>query len=331
MALIFLISSLLLIVSTVAVERVILPDGDRAYLIEMLTTTYNEISTDRAQEIVYELENFYTGIRYNIGADCGPPKEIDKAFHLHIINTRSYAAFSEATFGYFLHHSPFWSAHPPSSDLRERCSNQASKFRHHGIPIVYECLWTPPACATDRTDFENSNPLWSVFDKANVLLNDLRSKKHILSSQLDKMMPKWEKVQLAYLYFIPKPHKAGTPLRPILSSMNMPTTRISKFLDELIPPIFDKLARSTRIIHGVDSIHRLEAYAANGYLKQKTYLCTFDITDLYTMLPQEKSLDILIPSTERRVRRRVSSRSSFVCSFVRMFVRPIEKQIYKLT
>ncbi|CAF4936542.1 unnamed protein product, partial [Rotaria socialis] len=36
------------------------------------------------------------------------------------------------------------------------------------------------------------------------------------------------------------------------------------------------------------------ACTKNGYLKPKTYLCTFDITDLYTMLPQEESLDILI-------------------------------------
>ncbi|CAM4791847.1 unnamed protein product, partial [Rotaria magnacalcarata] len=140
----------------------------------------------------------------------------------------------------------------------------------------------------------NSNPLWSVFDEVILLLNDLRSKKYILSWQLDKMMPKREKIQLAYLYFIPKPHKPGTPLRPIVSSMNMPTTGISKFLDKLIRLIFDKHARSTTIIDGVDLIHRLEAYTTNGYLKPKTYLCTFDITDLYTMLPQKESLHILI-------------------------------------
>ncbi|CAF3765213.1 unnamed protein product [Rotaria socialis] len=102
------------------------------------------------------------------------------------------------------------------------------------------------------------------------------------------MMPKREKVQLTYLYFIPKPHKAGTPLRPIVLSMSMPTTGISKFLDKLIRPIFDKHARSITIIDGVDLIHRLEAYTTNGHLIPKTYLY------LYTMLPQEESLDILI-------------------------------------
>ncbi len=75
--------------------------------------------------------------------------------------------------------------------------------------------------------------------------------------------------------------------------MNTPTTGISKFLDKLLRPLFDKHVRSTTIIDGVDLIRRLETYIENDYLKPTTYLCTFDITDLYTMLPQEESLDVL--------------------------------------
>jgi hypothetical protein len=55
-------------------------------------------------------------------------------------------------------------------------------------------------------ELEN-DPLWSVFDKAVRLLNDLRSKDHIRAWQLNEMMPKRDKIALAYLYFIPKPHK----------------------------------------------------------------------------------------------------------------------------
>jgi hypothetical protein len=46
-----------------------------------------------------------------------------------------------------------------------------------------------------------------IFDKVVHLLNNPRSKDHIRAWQLNKMMPKREKVALAYLYFIPKPHK----------------------------------------------------------------------------------------------------------------------------
>jgi hypothetical protein len=78
-----------------------------------------------------------------------------------------------------------------------------------------------------------------------------------------------------------------------MSSINTPTTGISKLLDQLIRSLFDKHVRSTTIIDGVDLIRRLEAYVENGYLKPTTQLCTFDITDLYTMLPQQESLNIL--------------------------------------
>lgn len=75
--------------------------------------------------------------------------------------------------------------------------------------------------------------------------------------------------------------------------MYTPTTGISKFLDQLLRPLFDKHVRSTTIIDGVDLIRRLDIYVEDGCLKPTTQFCTFDITDLYTMLPQEESIDIL--------------------------------------
>jgi hypothetical protein len=54
-----------------------------------------------------------------------------------------------------------------------------------------------------------SDPLWTIFDKVAHLLNNLRLKKQIMARQLREMMPKREKVELAYLYFIPKPHKVN--------------------------------------------------------------------------------------------------------------------------
>ncbi|CAF2756381.1 unnamed protein product [Rotaria sp. Silwood2] len=87
--------------------------------------------------------------------------------------------------------------------------------------------------------------------------------------------------------------KPGTPLRPIVSGMNSPTIKISKMLDELIRPLFDQYVKQTTIIYGVHLIRQLEKYINLGLLKATTYLYTFDITDLYTMLPQEGSISIL--------------------------------------
>lgn len=54
-----------------------------------------------------------------------------------------------------------------------------------------------------------TNPLPIVYDKVVHLLYDLRTKRHIKAGQYNEMMPKQEEIELAYLYFLPKPHKVN--------------------------------------------------------------------------------------------------------------------------
>ena len=75
--------------------------------------------------------------------------------------------------------------------------------------------------------------------------------------------------------------------------MNAPTTPISHFLDKLLRPLFDLHVKDTRIVNGLGLIHRLHKYERDVHLKPTTIICTFDITDLYTMLPQEESLETI--------------------------------------
>ena len=81
---------------------------------------------------------------------------------------------------------------------------------HLGHAADYECKVEAYRQKTRAYVELASDPLWTVFDKVVHLLNDLRSKNHIRVWQLDKMMPKREYVTLAYLYFIPKPHKVSS-------------------------------------------------------------------------------------------------------------------------
>ena len=64
-------------------------------------------------------------------------------------------------------------------------------------------------------------------------------------------------------------------------------------MDQLLRPLFDLYVAQTRIINGLDLIRRVNKYTNDGYLHPTTLFCTFDITDLYTMLPQEESLKIV--------------------------------------
>ena len=53
----------------------------------------------------------------------------------------------------------------------------------------------------------SSNPLMETYEKVLHLLNELKRKNQIDLWQYKKMLPDQKKLQLAYLYFIPKPHK----------------------------------------------------------------------------------------------------------------------------
>ena len=75
--------------------------------------------------------------------------------------------------------------------------------------------------------------------------------------------------------------------------MHSTTTGISKFLDRSTRPLFDRYARATSIIDGVDLLQRLHTYVQHGHFRASTLFVTFDIANLYTMLPQDESLAIL--------------------------------------
>ncbi|CAM4838743.1 unnamed protein product, partial [Rotaria magnacalcarata] len=72
-----------------------------------------------------------------------------------------------------------------------------------------------------------------------------------------------------------------------------PHTGISRFLDQSIRPLFDMHAQPRPIIDGGHLLRQLEQYVRDGHLKRTTLFCTADITNLYTMLPQDESLEIL--------------------------------------
>ncbi|CAF4077322.1 unnamed protein product [Rotaria sordida] len=138
------------------------------------------------------------------------------------------------------------------------------------------------------------NPLEEIQDKVIQSLNQLREKKLILQWQYNKMMPDRTKPELAHLYFNPKIHKENIPVRPIENTIHAPTTNISKFLSEIISPIFDSKCGSTTVIDGVSLIKELNKYIRKDLFNPSTLFCTLDIRNLYTMLPQEEALNILV-------------------------------------
>lgn len=115
---------------------------------------------------------------------------------------------------------------------------------------------------------------------------NLRFIKWITQKQYEQLcISETDDVELAHLYYLPKAHKSGTPLRPIISGLKHPTIKISRFLDNLLRLLFDKMAEETTVRSGFELVKRLQSWSKT-HMCPRTLLCTIDVADLYTMIPQ---------------------------------------------
>ena len=85
----------------------------------------------------------------------------------------------------------------------------------------------------------------------------------------------------------------GTPSRPIVACMHAPATLASKFLNDLLAPIYLKAARKYTFINDIDVIRKLEKHAADGHFTSSTQFITTDVENLYTMIPRVGALEAL--------------------------------------
>ncbi|CAF3789524.1 unnamed protein product [Rotaria sp. Silwood1] len=91
----------------------------------------------------------------------------------------------------------------------------------------------------------------------------------------------------------------GIPIRPIVSALYAPVNLISKFLYKLLSPIYLHVAHETTVINSIDWVRKLEKYTAHGYLKTTTKFITADVENLYTMIPREGGLHVLLRFLEK--------------------------------
>ncbi|CAF3112818.1 unnamed protein product [Rotaria sp. Silwood2] len=125
------------------------------------------------------------------------------------------------------------------------------------------------------------------------LLNFLIAKKGLIQMQADRLSQKSDSLEVGHYHGLSKPHKPGTPLRPIVASIHAPATLASKFLNDLLAPIYLTVAHKYTFINNIDVIRKLEKHAVDGYLTSTTKFITTDVENLYTMIPRIGALEAL--------------------------------------
>jgi len=87
---------------------------------------------------------------------------------------------------------------------------------------------------------------------------------------------------------VPKIHKANNPGRPVVSSVNSHTEKLSAYVDEFFRLVAEKLPS-----HIQDTTHFIKRIRALGKLSEKCYLATLDVSSLYTNIDTDEGFTIV--------------------------------------
>ena len=88
------------------------------------------------------------------------------------------------------------------------------------------------------------------------------------------------------LYGLPKVHKTGVPLRPILAAYNTPSYNLSKYL-------VDKLNHLTTNEYTINNSYEFMKFITNNR-NNDCIMCSFDVKSLFTNIPLDETIDIIL-------------------------------------
>ena len=94
------------------------------------------------------------------------------------------------------------------------------------------------------------------------------------------------------MYGVPKIHKPGNPLRPILSMINAPQHELAKWLAELLKPVLEKFSEFN-VKDTYDFCQQLDEFQQQEpHLIEQSVMCSFDVKSLFTNVPLQETINI---------------------------------------
>ena len=99
------------------------------------------------------------------------------------------------------------------------------------------------------------------------------------------------------MYGLPKLHKVGIPIRPILSMVNAPQHQMAKWLVEILLPVVAKFGERT-IKAIFEFCEDIEQFSSENDI-ERTFTCSFDIVSLFTNVPLQETINIVLDALYR--------------------------------
>ena len=126
---------------------------------------------------------------------------------------------------------------------------------------------------------------------------DLLSKYRMLTNELKPYLSKKQfnwlndvKNELGIIYGLPKIHKPGHPLRPIISQCNSLTNKLHIYLQQALK--IGEAQIPNLIKDTTDFLNKIKQYS--GLITQDTILVTMDVESLYTNIPLDLGIELIV-------------------------------------
>ena len=100
---------------------------------------------------------------------------------------------------------------------------------------------------------------------------------------------------MPHLYGLPKIHKDGIPMRPIVASLRSPANNLAKWLTKVLSPLVG-LVSEAHLKHSSDFLDSLKDINDNF-----NSIVSFDVVSLFTNIPLEKVLDFIRKKGEEEI------------------------------
>ena len=89
------------------------------------------------------------------------------------------------------------------------------------------------------------------------------------------------------MYGLPKIHKNGTPMRPIISTINSPTYKLSKELARILAPLGGNTLYTVK--NSAEFVERMQGMEVSSHDR----LVSFDVKSLFTQVPVDEALKVV--------------------------------------
>jgi hypothetical protein len=134
------------------------------------------------------------------------------------------------------------------------------------------------------SNIDTYNEITGLERKVRSVLKSLKKQKKLDPILYRRIYPSGSRPGL--LYGLPKVHKKGTPLRPIMSAVGSPVHGLAQYMVPILAPITTNEFTVSNSLLFADEIRTLHP--------EKLHLASYDVSSLFTNVPLEETIEIII-------------------------------------